>query len=168
PTRGNTANTFDNPPQSPVPSANAVECDYRAPGPEMGSIATFSSSTDGLTEYTASNFGGAMTGDLLATSFDNAVYRVKLDATGKGLVLKQALFSTVGNEPLDVTAQGDGGPFPGTIWVGNHGDGAITVFEPNDYGGSGGGTCAGTYSWSLDEDGDGYKNADEIDNHTNP
>jgi hypothetical protein len=36
----------------------------------------------------------------------------------------------VGQVPLDVTAQGDGDVFPGTIWVGNFADGSITVFEP--------------------------------------
>jgi hypothetical protein len=167
PTRGNKANTFNSPAQSPVASANAIECDYRAPGTN-GSITTFSASTDGLAEYTASNFGGALKGDLLATSFDNTLYRVKLDAAGSGLVLKEALFSTVGSNPLDVTAQDDTGQFPGTIWVANYGTGAITVFEPNDFGGGGGSTCTGAYSTTLDEDGDGYTNADEIDNHTNP
>jgi PA14 domain-containing protein/Big-like domain-containing protein/malectin (di-glucose binding ER protein)/ASPM-SPD-2-Hydin domain-containing protein len=167
PTRGNIANTFDNPPQSPVATANPVECDYRAPGAEQGSVTTFPSSTNGIAEYTASNFAGAMKGDLLAASFDNTIYRVKLDGTGKGVVLKEALFSTVGNTPLDVTAQGDGGPFPGTIWVGDHGNGSITVFEPNDFGG-GGQTCSGADSTTLDEDGDGFKNHDEITNGTNP
>ena len=45
-----------------MPSANPVECDYRAPGAEKGSLASFDASTNGLTEYTASNFGGAMDG----------------------------------------------------------------------------------------------------------
>jgi hypothetical protein len=166
PTRGNAANTFDSPPQSPVSAANPIECDYRAPAAN-GSITTFPASTNGLAEYTASNFGGALKGDLLATSFDNTVYRIKLDSAGSGLVLKEALFSTVGNNPLDVTATGDGGPFPGTIWVANHGSGAINVFEPNDFGG-GGSTCTGADSTTLDEDADGYSNADEIDNGTNP
>ena len=42
------------------------------------------------------------------------------------------------------------------------------MFEPDDYGGSGGGTCSGAPSTTLDEDDDGFTNADEIDNGTNP
>jgi len=169
PTRGNMANTFDSNNQSPVTSSNPVECDFRDPTVQPN-ITTFPASTDGLTEYTASNFSGAMKGDLLATSWDNAIYRIKLNSTGDGLVSKQALFSTVGSTnfgPLDVTAQGDAGNFPGTIWAVDYNSGNIYAFEPNDF--SGGGTsCTGAYSTTLDEDGDGYKNADEIDNHTNP
>ena len=75
PTRANLANTFNAPdPQSPVSPANPVECDYRrraATGPgRAGALATFADSTNGLAEYTASNFGGAMKGDLLAAGFD--------------------------------------------------------------------------------------------------
>jgi hypothetical protein len=40
--------------------------------------------------------------------------------------------------------------------------------EPNDFGGGGGPTCTGADNPALDEDGDGYSNADEIDNGTNP
>jgi large repetitive protein len=169
PTRGNKANTFNtNPVQSPVATANAVECDYRTPDGDRGNITSFPASTNGLVEYTASNFGGAMKGDLLTAAFDNKIHRVKLDGTGKGLVLSQALFSTVDATPLDVTALGDSSPFPGTVWSGDVQTGHITVFEPADFGGGGVPACTGAYSWTLDEDGDGFKNADEIDNGTNP
>jgi hypothetical protein len=168
PTRGNKANTF-NPsnPQSPVPTANPVECDYRKPGSANGALTTFTSSTNGLAEYTASNFGGALKGDLLAASYEDKLYRMKLNGAGTAVTLKEALFSSVGNLPLDVTAQGDVGPFPGTIWVGDVANGAVTVFEPNDFGGATP-TCTGADSTSLDEDADGYSNADEIDNGTDP
>src|SRR5215208_520021 len=131
PTRGNTANTFNTTiPQSPVPTANPVECDYRAPGSgpgQKGNLASFNASTNGLAEYKASNFGGAMDGDLLAASFDNNIYRVTLNAAGDAVVTKEILFSTVGQHPLDVIAQGDGGPFAGTIWVADHSSGNIIV-----------------------------------------
>ena len=166
PTRGNTNNTF-NPsnPQSPVPAANPVECDYRAPGAEKGDLTNFGQSVNGLAEYTASNFGGAMQGDLLAAGFnDDNVYRIKLNASGDAVVSQEILFSTAGIKPLDITAQGDAGPFPGTIWVGNIGGGDISVFEPQiDTGG-----CTGADNPALDEDLDGFDNADEIDNATNP
>jgi hypothetical protein len=134
PTRGNMSNTFNADKQSPVTTANPVECDMRTPGVDNGSLTTFSSSTNGLTEYNASNFDNAMKGNLLAASFDGALYRIKLNSTGDGVVSKQALFSNVGNQPLDVTTRGDTNRFPGTIWVANIEGGTIKVFEPSDYG----------------------------------
>lgn len=135
PTRGNRDNTFNDNRQSPVPSANPIECDYRPPD-ERGALTLFPTSTNGLAEYTASIFGGAMQGDLLAASFDTSVYRVRLNDTGDRVVGKQRLFRLAA--PLDVTAQGDGDPFPGTIWVTQH-DGLtssavpnLLVFEPQD------------------------------------
>ncbi len=168
PTRGNTANTFSSPPQSPVSVANPVECEWRDAGPARGEIADYTASTNGLTEYTASNFGGQLQGDILSASFDNKIYRAKLDSTGTHLVEGGALFQNVGGTPLDVVAQGDGDVFPGTIWVADIETGAITVFEPDDYGGASGGSCSGAPSTTLDEDGDGFTNSDEIDNGTNP
>jgi hypothetical protein len=41
-------------------------------------------------------------------------------------------------------------------------DKTIAVFEPTDF------PCEGTYDAGIDEDGDGFNNADEIDNTTNP
>jgi hypothetical protein len=168
PTRANMANTFSSPPQSPVSVANPVECDRRASGAERGGLTTYPASTNGLAEYTASNFGGQLKGAILSASFDNTIYRAQPDSTGAELVVDEPLFQNVGDSPLDVVAQGDEGPFPGTVWVADIGTGEITVFEPGDYGGSGGGTCSGTASTTLDEDGDGFKNSDEIDNATDP
>src|SRR5690606_2120850 len=63
PVRGNPVGIFGNETNSPVPfsMANPVECDYRAPTlppAQGGSLTNFNASTNGLTEYTASNFGG--------------------------------------------------------------------------------------------------------------
>ena len=136
PTRGNISNTFNANKQSPVTTANPIECDYRVPGralrTENGNFTKFTSSTNGLTEYNASNFSGAMKGNLLAASFDGTLYRIELNTTGDRVVSKEALFSNVGSMPLDVTTRGDTGRFPGTIWVANIGDGTIKVFEPSD------------------------------------
>ena len=137
PTRGNRANTFNQDRQSPVARANPVECDYRPPD-ERGALALFPTSTNGLAEYTASNFGGAMRGDLLAASFDTRVYRVNLNGAGDRVLEKDRLFRLPA--PLDVSAQGDDGPFPGTIWVAQYDDfmsppGSspnLLVFEPQD------------------------------------
>ncbi|MDQ3777503.1 MAG: PQQ-dependent sugar dehydrogenase, partial [Actinomycetota bacterium] len=129
PTRGNRANALNAYRQSPVPEANPVECDYRRPA-DRAPVTLFRTSTNGLAEYTASNFGGAFRGDLLAASFDGGVYRVKLDASGTRAVRRQRLFTLV--TPLDVTAQGDGGPFAGSIWVARHDEFAGAGFdEPN-------------------------------------
>jgi hypothetical protein len=171
PTRGSTANTFGG--QSPVPSSHPVECDFRAsatsadPTPNNGAIASDISSTNGIAEYTASNFGGAMRGDLITAEWDGYVDRFRLTSDGTAVTDASTLFSAVSTHPLDLTTLGDGGPFPGTIWLGDHGTGTIYVFEPNDYGG-GSTTCTGADDPSLDEDGDGYTNADEIDNGTDP
>jgi glucose/arabinose dehydrogenase len=167
PTRGNAANTFAG--QHPVPPAmaNPIECDFQTTGADRGSIGTFPGSTNGITEYTASDFGGAMQGDLLTAEWDNYISRSTLNAAGTAVLQTQVLFSNAGTRPLDVTAQGDAGPFPGTIWMADQGASTITVFEPNDYGGATP-TCTGADNASLDEDGDGYTNHDEILNGTDP
>ena len=166
PTRGNTLNTFNTTiPQSPVSTSNPVECDFRASGAEKGDVTSFGDSTDGLAEYTATNFGGAMDGDLLAAGFDtNQIYRIQLNSTGDAVVANEVLFRTVATKTLDITTQGDAGTFPGTIWVADVISGNIVVFEPS----SSGGTCTGADDPALDEDQDGFDNADEIDNGTDP
>ena len=167
PTRASTSNTFNaSNPQSPVPAGNPVECHYRAPGSDS-SMVQWNTSTNGLTEYRAGNFGGALTGSLLMVSFDNTLTRVALNAAGNAATTVETLFSNVGSVPLDVTAQGDGEIFRGTIWVADYVNNSVVVFEPGDYDG-GGTVCTGAADPQLDEDGDGYTNADEIDNATNP
>lgn len=169
PTRANRSNTFGSPAQSPVSVANPIECDYR-PSASANSTAltTFGGSADGLAEYTASNFGGQLRGNLLAAGYtDNNVSRIVLNAGGTAVTSNTPLLASIGSNPLDVTALGDAGTFPGTIWVGDQGNGAIYAFEPNDYGGATF-TCSGASSTTLDEDRDGFTNADEIDNGTNP
>lgn len=171
PTRGNTANTFGG--QSPVPAAeeNPIECDFQRsagdPPAERTAIASDPSSTNGIAEYTASNFGGEMRGDLIAAEWDGYVNRYELNAAGTAVTSTTRLFSDVSVHPLDLTTTGDSGPFPGTIWLADHVSGTIFVFEPNDFSG-GGATCTGADDPALDEDGDGYTNADEIDNRTDP
>lgn len=167
PTRGNKANTFNG--QSPIGAANPIECDYQLAGSAARPVlATDPSSSNGIAEYTASNFGGAMKGDLLLAAYDNYVERVHLDGTGTVNLGKTTLFSSVGVHPLDIVAMGDNQAYPGTIWVVDVGDQNIYVFEPADFGGGGGGTCTGADSAALDEDGDLFTNADEIDNGTDP
>jgi large repetitive protein len=174
PVRGNPDSIFSSESNSPVPFSltNAVECDYRSPSLPAnqggaGALTTFSSSTNGFTEYTASNFGGAMQGNLLAASFDNSIYRVILNSAGTSVTSKTAFFTNFAITPLDVIAQGNGQIFPGTIWSANYSSDNITVFEPADYNG-GSFQCTGANNASIDEDNDGYDNADEIVSGTNP
>src|SRR5215208_3119653 len=126
PTRGNQANKFNSTnPQSPVAQANPVECDYNKPA--AGTLTTFPASTNGLDEYTASNFGGAMQGDLLTAGHDNNIYRIQLDDNSGAITQKGVLFNAVGQLPLDVTAQGDNDPFPGTVWAADISGNSIVV-----------------------------------------
>jgi N-acetylneuraminic acid mutarotase len=181
PTRANRSNTFGG--QSPVPAGleQAQQCDYQTSGSEDGSVAKdpnndgltfFNFSTNGIAEYTASNFGGEMTGNLLLAQMDQGgtgtIFRVALTASGSFQSRTQLPVSGYGNNPLDITAQGNSGQFPGTIWVALHGSDEIAIFEPNDFGGGTPPPCSGADDPTLDEDGDGFDNADEIDNGTDP
>jgi hypothetical protein len=164
PTRGNQANKFNTSnPQSPVAQANPVECDYDKP--ETGTLTTFPATTNGLDEYTASNFGGTMQGNLLAAGGqgDNRIYRIQLDASGN-MTKKEALFSAVGSGgfPLDVTAQGDNEQFPGTIWVADVYGNDIVAFEPAAA------TSCDASDPNGDSDGDGFTNSDEQASGTDP
>lgn len=158
PTRSNLSNTFNaSNPQSPALTNNPIESDYQTPGVDDQSLIVYDFSTNGLTEYRATNFGGAMQGDLLTASFDNTIKRIKLSADGTQVVSSEDLFSNVGFRPLDVTSPAVG-PFAGTIWVADIALETIYVFEPSD---GAGGTVD-------DRDADGYSNDDELANGTNP
>ena len=147
---------------SPVPAGNPVECDYLIPGVENGALMLFPASTNGLAEYTASNFDGAMQDNLLATSWNGNVTRVALNETGDGVVASEALFTSLAG-PLGITAQGDAGPFPGTIWIGQFFSGAVTVFEPIDFTG-----CDPALLDPDDTSINGFSFGDLIDNGLDP
>jgi hypothetical protein len=162
PTRGNRANTFNTTnPQSPVPVANPIECDPRGPSAN-GSITSFDTATTGVAEYAAGNFGNQMNGNLLVASYYGSLLRVSLNADGTAVAATEVLFSNVGTHPIDVAVMGDTDAFPGTIWIPDFANGSINVFEPNDP------PCVGSDDTGLDEDRDGFNNADEIDNKTDP
>ncbi|RBP29787.1 putative Ig domain-containing protein [Oceanihabitans sediminis] len=123
------------------------------------------SSTNGITEYTASNFGGIMQGNVLTASFNGDINRYKFNTAGNAIEEYEVIFSGFGSIPLDVIAQGDNDVFPGTVWAVTYGANNITVFEPSDI------DCIQPgepgYDPEADNDGDGYTNQDEIDNGTN-
>ncbi|AKA36093.1 PKD domain-containing protein [Flagellimonas lutaonensis] len=125
------------------------------------------SSTNGICEYTASNFNNAMKGDLLTASFNGKINRYQLNSSGTTLLVKDNnFFSGFGSVPLDVIAQGDSDVFPGTVWAATYSSGNITVFEPTDFV-----NCPqpgeGGYDPFADSDGDGFTNEDEVANGTN-
>ncbi|HEY3393429.1 MAG TPA: thrombospondin type 3 repeat-containing protein, partial [Lacipirellulaceae bacterium] len=158
PTRSNPNNTFNTSiPQSPVTTGNPVESDYRVPGTENGALTVFGDSTNGIVEYGAANFDGAMQGDLLIASFDNTIKRVKLNSAGDQVILSASLFSNVGFRPLDVTSPASGA-LAGSIWVADIATETIIVFEPSDQ----------SSGDPNDSDGDGYSNDDELANGTDP
>ena len=168
PTRGNLANTFNtNDPQSPVSVANPIECDYYPAGGKAA-LTTFGTSVNGMVEYRASNFGGAMKGDLLAAGFNDIVYRLKLSEDGTRMVDKDPLFANVAEIPLDVTAQADHQRFPGTVWTADFVGKKVIVFEPVDFDGNVADVCQAGKGGPGDDDGDGFSNADELANGTDP
>lgn len=164
-------------PPVPLSKANPIEGDYQEPGVLDPSFITFNVSTNGITEYTASNFNGALKGDLLVATFNGKVYRVKLTSDGrnttnsidvnKNKLNGDAPFATLGgsnSKALDLTTQGDDDIFPGSVWVADWGTNKIYAFEPDDNSA----TCLGTNDPNIDEDNDGYNNRDEIESGTDP
>ena len=166
PTRANRNNTFNG--KTPIPAGmeNPIECSYLAAGSAAGALKSVCSSTNGICEYTATNFNGSMKGNLLAVALNGKLYRYKLNSAGNGIVSggETVLGQGFGSNPLDVTAQGDGDIFPGSIWLCTYSSGNITILEPNDFV-----VCTpNVNSYTHDSDGDGYSDADEADNGTNP
>ena len=157
-------------PPVPVSAANPTECDFQNSGEDDGALANYGPSTNGIAEYTASNFDNELKGNLLAASYGGQIYRIVLNADGTQVTncpsvpsnCNATFASGFGSQPLDVTAQGDDDIFPGTVWAATYGADNITVFEPLDFG-----VCSGDDDDTIDEDEDGYSNADEIDNGTN-
>ncbi|WP_233131755.1 malectin domain-containing carbohydrate-binding protein [Robiginitalea sediminis] len=155
-------------PPVPVALANPDEGDWRGPGinnpdgPNDILVTTWGTNTNGIDEYTASNFGGAMQGNLLAGTNGGVLRRVELDASGNLLNLTNNFLSNLGGNALGITCNSDSDPFPGTIWVAPF-NGSIVVLEPQDFvicilpGEAG-------YDANADNDSDGYTNQDEIDN----
>ena len=108
----------------PVSTANPIEGDWRGPGmnnpdgPDDNIITTWGTNTNGIDEYTASNFGGAMQGDLLAGHHGGKIRRVELKANGTLQKLTQTFLSGIGGNALGITCNSDSEIFPGTIWSG--------------------------------------------------
>lgn len=136
-TSGSTTNVSNALPANwpPVQSANAVEGDWRGPGitnpdgPDDNAVVTWATNTNGLDEYTASNFGGAMKGDLLAGSNLGSIRRVELATNGMLEQYTEHFLTGIIGDALGITCNSDNDAFPGTIWVGSLSK-KIMVFEP--------------------------------------
>ncbi|WP_336514419.1 malectin domain-containing carbohydrate-binding protein [Pollutibacter soli] len=170
--RSGSSGTFSLSPTSdwpPVPSsmADPREGNFYMPGVDDGALTTFTASTNGITEYLSPNyFNAQLVGDIFTADFNGNIWRMKMSNDGTYIVSKEVFASGFGSNPLDITAQTAGQVFDGSIWVADYGSQKIFIFTPD---GSSTGNCTGnTTSWSLDDDNDGYKNADEADNGTNP
>ena len=79
--------------------------------------------------YTATNFEGALKGNLLAASFNGAITRYKMNETGDNFTEKETLFSGFGATPLDVIALPDSHLYAGTVWAATYGADNITIFD---------------------------------------
>jgi len=136
PVRGNKSNTFNNSdPQSPIEGpANPAECNYKKPGTD-GSLTSISGSTNGIDEYTATNFFGTMVGDLIAVTLSSkTVTRVELNDDGTEATSKETIAKLSGGQaPLDLIALGDDDLYPGTIWIVDFQNSDLFVLEPDDY-----------------------------------
>ncbi len=157
-------------PPLPLAMANPVQGDFRNPGganpdgPVDAIVTTWSNNTNGIDEYTASNFNGAMQGDLLAGKSGGSLHRVQVNGDGSLNTLTQNWVSGLGGNPLGITANSDTDPFPGTIWVATF-NANVVVLEPQDFV-----TCIlptdPAYDPLADNDSDGYTNEDEEQNGT--
>ncbi len=153
----------------PVPAnlANPVEGNFLMPGETDGALTTFPGSTNGIAEYVSTSyFNGDLTGDILTADFTGKIWRVKFNADGTQVLSKEIFASGFAEITLDVTTQGNGEVFDGTVWVCDYNGSKIYVFTP-----VAGGTvnCTGNNtSTTLDDDNDGYSNADETANGTDP
>lgn len=148
--------------RGPTVSNNATNLNGVADGPDDVLVTTWGNNTNGIDEYTASNFGGAMQGDLIAGKNNGVLRRVELNPDGSLDNLTSTFASNLGGNALGITCNSDSDPFPGTIWVATF-NGNIVVLEPQDFvicilpGEAG-------YDPNGDNDSDGYTNQDEIDN----
>ncbi|MEM8896794.1 MAG: multicopper oxidase domain-containing protein [Bacteroidota bacterium] len=122
-------------PPVPVSMKNPAEGDFQNPGVDDKAILTWTKNTNGIDEYTASNFNGIYKGNLIVgtsnASIGGGLYRIQINDDGS---LKDADFAweqELGS-PLGVVCQGDNDIFPGTIWIVSYG-GVVKVLEPDDY-----------------------------------
>ncbi|WP_339924616.1 malectin domain-containing carbohydrate-binding protein [uncultured Cyclobacterium sp.] len=157
-------------PPVPFSLANGVEADFISPtlpnsnGPQPDIVTVVPNNSNGIAEYTASNFEGAIKGSLIVGKNGGILHLIHLNENG---TLKEAEFNKWnlnGGNALGITTNGDVSSFPGTIWAATF-DNRIMVLTPAD----------DIFCIAIDDpefdpladyDHDGYSNQDEIDNGT--
>lgn len=164
-------------PPVPVDMAFPEEAYFLIPGVDDNAITTWPNNCNAIAEYTASNLDGAYKGNLIAGSqhASGVLYRLQLNEDGSKKALDVGFATTPQSYILGMACQGDDDIFGGTIWVCSYGldkqngkNGNIWIVEPADYDGNEVPPCTGAYDPNLDEDLDGYDNADEIDAGSDP
>ena len=125
--------------------------------------------TTGIAEYTATNFADQIERRPLVTTATTATSTARSSAPRAPRRDHQtAVLQRRPAHPLDVTRRATASAFPARSGSPTSPTGSINVFEPTDFGGRTATSCTGAYSTDLDEDDDGYTNADEIDNGHRP
>ncbi|AKP53381.1 malectin domain-containing carbohydrate-binding protein [Cyclobacterium amurskyense] len=157
-------------PPVPYSVANPAEADFISPtltnsnGPQPDIITVVPNNSNGIAEYTASNFEGAIKGSLIVGKNGGILHLIHLNEDG---TLKEAEFNKWnlnGGNALGITTNGDTSTFPGTIWAATF-DNRIMILTPADDI-----FCIAEddpeFDPLADYDHDGYSNQDEIDNGT--
>ncbi|MCH6236131.1 LamG-like jellyroll fold domain-containing protein [Cognataquiflexum rubidum] len=156
----------------PVPKsmANPDEADFRSPsainpnGPQKQLITIFPINTNGIAEYTASSFNGALKGSLIAGKSNGTIHLISLNADGTLKQLEANKWNLNSGNALGITSNGDTEIFPGTIWVTTF-DNRIHILTPLNTT-----NCILQTNSDFDPlgdyDNDGFTNQDEFDNGT--
>ncbi|MCS4433840.1 LamG-like jellyroll fold domain-containing protein [Aquiflexum gelatinilyticum] len=156
----------------PVPKAmaNPNEADYRSPdlgnpnGPKKQVVTIFPINTNGIAEYKASSFNGALKGALIAGKSNGTIHLLSLNPDGSLKQLEANKWNLNSGNALGITSNGDTEIFPGTIWVTTF-DNRVHVLTPQIST-----NCIlqsnPDFDPNADYDFDGFKNQDELDNGT--
>jgi PKD repeat protein len=157
-------------PPVPLAMARPEESDFIAPslpnpnGPQPVIVTPFPNNSNGIDEYKASNFGGAIKGSLIVGKNEGQLHLINLNEDGSLKSAEFNKFNLNGGNALGIACNGDGEIFPGTIWVATF-DNRIMVLTPADDV-----ICISTddpdFDPLADYDFDGYTNQDELDNGT--
>ena len=158
----------------PVPPqlANSAEADFRSPthnnpnGGQPSIVTVFKNNSNGIDEYTASNFNGALKGALVIGRNEGFLHLLTLNPDGSKKNLETDKWNMNGGNALGIDCLGDNEVFPGTIWVATL-DNRVMVLTPVDNL-----FCIGQdepgFDPLADYDNDGFSNQDEIENQTDP
>jgi hypothetical protein len=156
----------------PVPThmADPNEADFRAPGvtnpngPQPEIVTILKRNSNGIDEYNASTFGGAIKGALVIGRNSGFLHLVTLNHDGTLKTLEEDKWNLNGGNALGIDCLGDDEIFPGTIWVATFND-RISILTPANVS-----YCPAPddiyFDPNADYDNDGYTNQDEIDNGT--